>query len=39
MFFQLNYSLSLDNDIIYLFSDGFVDQDGGPNRKTFKSKE
>ena len=26
-----------ENDIIYLFSDGFVDQIGGPNRKTFRS--
>ncbi len=26
-----------DNDIIYLFSDGFVDQIGGPKRKTFRS--
>lgn len=25
------------NDTIYLFSDGYVDQMGGPNRKTFKS--
>jgi serine phosphatase RsbU (regulator of sigma subunit) len=28
-----------ENDIIYLFSDGFVDQIGGPNRKTFRSKK
>jgi len=26
------------NDIIYLFSDGYVDQIGGPDRKTFRSK-
>ena len=26
-----------ENDIIYLFSDGFVDQIGGPRRKTFRS--
>jgi serine phosphatase RsbU (regulator of sigma subunit) len=26
------------NDIVYLFSDGFVDQLGGPDRKTFKTK-
>ena len=26
------------NDMIYLFSDGYVDQLGGPNRKTYKSK-
>lgn len=26
------------NDMIYLFSDGYVDQLGGPDRKTFKSK-
>ncbi|TFH21950.1 MAG: response regulator [Bacteroidia bacterium] len=28
-----------DNDIIYLFTDGYVDQIGGPHRKTFKSKQ
>jgi len=27
------------NDIIYMFSDGYVDQIGGPDRKTFKSKK
>jgi len=27
----------MENDIIYLFSDGYVDQLGGPDRKTFKS--
>jgi serine phosphatase RsbU (regulator of sigma subunit) len=27
------------NDIIYLFSDGYVDQLGGPDRKTFKTKK
>jgi len=27
-----------ENDIIYMFSDGYVDQLGGPNRKTFRSK-
>ena len=26
-----------EDDIIYLFSDGFVDQIGGPRRKTFRS--
>lgn len=26
-----------ENDIIYLFTDGYVDQLGGPDRKTFKS--
>ena len=26
------------NDSIYLFSDGYVDQIGGPARKTFRSK-
>jgi len=26
------------NDSIYLFSDGYVDQIGGPSRKTFRSK-
>jgi len=28
-----------DKDIIYMFSDGYVDQLGGPDRKTFKSKK
>jgi serine phosphatase RsbU (regulator of sigma subunit) len=28
-----------ENDIIYLFTDGYVDQIGGPHRKTFKSKQ
>ena len=28
-----------ENDIIYLFSDGFVDQLGGPHRKTFRSRK
>jgi phosphate binding protein len=28
----------LEEDIIYLFSDGYVDQIGGPNRKTFRAK-
>jgi serine phosphatase RsbU (regulator of sigma subunit) len=27
------------NDILYLFSDGYVDQLGGPDRKTFKTKQ
>lgn len=27
------------NDAVYLFSDGYVDQLGGPDRKTFKSKK
>jgi serine phosphatase RsbU (regulator of sigma subunit)/streptogramin lyase len=27
------------NDIIYMFSDGYVDQIGGPNRKTFRSRK
>ncbi len=27
------------NDIIYMFSDGYTDQIGGPERKTFKSKK
>jgi serine phosphatase RsbU (regulator of sigma subunit) len=25
-------------DAVYLFSDGFVDQTGGPNKKCYKSK-
>jgi serine phosphatase RsbU (regulator of sigma subunit) len=28
-----------ENDIIYLFSDGYVDQIGGPNRKTYRSRK
>lgn len=28
-----------ENDIIYLFTDGYVDQIGGPHRKTFKSRK
>ena len=27
------------NDIVYLFSDGYVDQLGGPDRKTFRTKK
>jgi len=27
------------DDIVYLFSDGYVDQLGGPDRKTFKTKK
>lgn len=27
-----------ENDMIYMFSDGYIDQLGGPNRKTYKSK-
>jgi serine phosphatase RsbU (regulator of sigma subunit) len=27
------------NDIVYLFSDGYVDQIGGPEKKTFKTKK
>jgi serine phosphatase RsbU (regulator of sigma subunit) len=27
------------NDIVYLFSDGYVDQIGGPDKKTFKTKK
>ena len=28
-----------EDDIIYLFSDGYVDQIGGPDRKTFRSRK
>lgn len=28
-----------EDDIIYMFSDGYVDQLGGPDRKTYKSKK
>ena len=27
------------NDIVYIFSDGYVDQIGGPDRKTFRAKK
>ena len=33
---ELNF---MDNDIIYMFSDGYVDQLGGSDRKTFKSRK
>ena len=34
-----NEELSFEeNDVIYLFTDGYVDQLGGPDRKTFKSR-
>ena len=33
---ELNFK---ENDIIYMFSDGYVDQLGGPDRKTFKSRK
>jgi len=32
---ELNFD---ENDIIYMFSDGYADQIGGPERKTFRSK-
>jgi serine phosphatase RsbU (regulator of sigma subunit) len=28
----------IKNDIVYIFTDGYVDQIGGPERKTFKTK-
>ena len=28
-----------DNDVFYLFTDGYVDQIGGPDRKTYKSRK
>jgi len=28
-----------DNDVFYLFTDGYVDQIGGPNKKTYKSRQ
>ena len=28
-----------EDDIIYMFTDGYVDQLGGPDRKTYKSKK
>ena len=35
-----NHEIKLTKgDTIYLFSDGFVDQFGGPNGKKFKSKQ
>jgi serine phosphatase RsbU (regulator of sigma subunit) len=36
--FTNNEILIEKNDIIYIFSDGYVDQIGGPERKTLKSK-
>jgi serine phosphatase RsbU (regulator of sigma subunit) len=33
---ELNF---MENDMIYMFSDGYVDQLGGPDRKTYKSKQ
>ncbi len=33
---ELNFK---ENDIIYMFSDGYVDQLGGADRKTFKSRK
>lgn len=38
LFFQNQEMVFRKNDMIYMFSDGFVDQLGGPNRKTYKSK-
>jgi serine phosphatase RsbU (regulator of sigma subunit) len=38
--FFSNQEMSLrENDMIYMFSDGYVDQLGGPDRKTYKSKQ
>ena len=35
----VNHDIHLQaNDIIYLFTDGFIDQIGGPLKKTFRSK-
>lgn len=36
--FQNEELIFKENDIIYMFSDGYVDQLGGPDRKTFRSK-
>jgi serine phosphatase RsbU (regulator of sigma subunit) len=34
----VNHDIPLQaNDIIYLFTDGFIDQIGGPLKKTFRS--
>jgi serine phosphatase RsbU (regulator of sigma subunit)/lipopolysaccharide biosynthesis regulator YciM len=34
-----NHEIQLmKNDIVYIFTDGYVDQIGGPERKTFKTK-
>jgi serine phosphatase RsbU (regulator of sigma subunit) len=38
LFFQNQEMVFRKNDMIYMFSDGFVDQLGGPHRKTYKSK-
>ncbi len=37
--FRNNEMQFKENDIIYMFSDGYVDQLGGPDRKTYKSKK
>ena len=37
-FFQNQEVAFRENDMIYMFSDGYIDQLGGPNRKTYKSK-
>ena len=36
--FQNEELIFKENDIIYMFSDGYVDQLGGPDRKTFRSR-
>jgi serine phosphatase RsbU (regulator of sigma subunit)/Tfp pilus assembly protein PilF len=37
--FQNNSLQAQKGDIIYLFSDGYIDQFGGPNQKKFSSKQ
>jgi serine phosphatase RsbU (regulator of sigma subunit) len=36
--FTSNEIQLMKNDIVYIFTDGYVDQIGGPERKTFKTK-
>ena len=37
--FTTNYFQILENDTLYIFSDGFADQIGGPNSKKFMSRK
>jgi sigma-B regulation protein RsbU (phosphoserine phosphatase) len=37
--FRINEMYFKENDMIYMFSDGYADQIGGPDRKTFRLKQ
>jgi len=37
--FSINEMCFKENDMIYMFSDGYADQIGGPDRKTFRLKQ